>query len=107
MFLFISIIIIITLALLFAIINFQYTTTIFLLFYTVHNIPGILLLYIGILIGVIVTVPFIFSYSRKYANNILNKSIKQETKRLKQEEKNLKKINKKAKNTTSTSNKVN
>ncbi len=107
MIIFISIIIIITLALLFAIINFKYTTTISFLFYTLHNVPGVLLLYIGIIIGTIIAVPFIFSYSRKYASNILNKSIQKETKRLVQEEKNLKKTNKKTKNTIPTDNKIN
>ncbi len=78
-------------ALIFTIINFKYTTTISLIFITLENIPGIFLLYLGIIIGAILSIPFLFSYSRRYANNKLNKSIKIETKRLKQEEKQIKK----------------
>lgn len=91
MFTFIIAIIIIALGLVFTIINFKYTTTISLLFYTFQEIPGVLLLYTGIVIGAAVSIPFLYLYSRKYAHNVLNKSIKQETKRLKQEEKNRKK----------------
>lgn len=88
---FISFLVCFFLLILLTIINYTNTTDLSLIFYTFENIPGVLLLYTGILLGMIITIPLMLSYSKRYAKEVLNKSITDETKRLKQEEKKQKK----------------
>ncbi len=79
------------------IVNYDNKTDFSLLVYTFKGVSGILLLYVGVLIGVGITLPLLASYSKKYAKKVFSKSIEMENKRLKKEEKRLKKEEKEQK----------
>ncbi len=94
---FISTIVISIIVIVITIINYDNKIDFSLIVYTFKDLSGILLLYIGILIGVAITLPMIASHSKKYAKKVFSKSITQENKRLKKEEKRLKKEKKEQK----------